>query len=136
MLRFRNLTRLRRIRVISALRLLRLAAWRYFEHFLIEIDEVAYRPGACGPGAVACTGIHLGRRAVLSMDPLSMDLIELAVTLSHESRHHYTTERGRHLIRLLTCRDCSDPAERNTDPIYRSDEALRRRLRRAMRRRA
>jgi hypothetical protein len=112
--------------VIAALDLLRAWVPANYLHVLREIETVVLAPGWCGPDAIACTGSHHGRRAVLQIDPLAMDLIELAVTLDHEARHHFTDDSGRHYVIEHVCTDCSDPRQRAEDPIYVEDERVRR----------
>lgn len=114
----------------SALELLRRLAPEHHWHLYREIKVIAYQgPDACGPSAIACTAGTYGRQIALTSPPEEMDLIELSVTLSHESRHHFTDAWGRYRTLPHECRDCTDPAERATDCIYQEDDRLRARLR-------
>ncbi|MDI7267691.1 MAG: hypothetical protein QME96_06825 [Myxococcota bacterium] len=62
------------------------------------------------------------------MDPLDVALIELAVLLDHEARHHATDAWGQHHVIPHTCADCRDPIQRAHDPIYREDGRVRKLL--------
>lgn len=112
-------------RVREAVNLLRAVAPAHYAHLFREIDKITYAPGACD-GGVACTAGRYGRTAVLARDPESDDVVELAISLSHEARHHRTDAYGQHWIIPHTCTDCRDPEERALDPIYIEDERLRR----------
>lgn len=113
--------------MLRAFRLLQKYAPEEWLHLAHEIDLIAV--GNCGPGTLACTGADLGRMILLSVPPADRDLVDLAVTLSHEARHHATDiYTGEHCIIQHTCVDCSDPFERALDPIYARDEQVRRKL--------
>jgi len=102
------------------------------ERLFREIREIVVQPGMCAAHVEALTGGRLGRTVVLCQDPADMDVVELAVTFSHEARHHYTDARGRARIRPHTCVNCASWEERLSDPIYREDERLRRHLRKVL----
>jgi hypothetical protein len=121
----RNVTTSGAQRVQEALNLLQFVAPGHYAHFFREITRIDYAPVACD-GGVACTAGRYGRAAVLATNPEHENLIELAVLLSHEARHHHTDQSGRHLIIPHTCQDCTDPIERALDSIYQEDERLRR----------
>jgi len=124
----RNVTTRGLQRVREALDILRAVAPVHHAHFFQEIREVVYDPYACD-GGVACTAGRYGRKAVLARDPETEDVGELAISLSHEARHHSTDAYGQHWIIPHTCADCSDPGERALDAIYQEDERLRDALR-------
>jgi hypothetical protein len=73
-------------------------------------------------------GSGTGLAIVLAADPADMDVIELAVTLAHEARHHHVDAYGRRWTIDHRCADCSDLWQRALDPIYQADEPLRARL--------
>ncbi len=117
----------RRARVIGALDLLRDAAPEHFAHFVEHIDEIRLRRGGC-EGALACTGASHGAVAVL--DELNFDdVVEVAVILSHESRHHFTDEFGIRYIAPHAVDVGMAPWYAQFDPIYIEDARLRRHLR-------
>ena len=110
--------------VARALELLQWAAPDEYFHLMREIRSIGVRENACGIGAIACTAGDLGRHIRLAVPPCEMDTIELAVTLSHEARHHLTDQTGHHIIDH-TCADCTDPWERARDAIYIHEERVR-----------
>jgi hypothetical protein len=125
----RNIGPRGRRKLNQAMELLAEIAPNHFDRVFGELRTIEYDPRGCGYGELACTGGRLGRRAVLTLTPARADIVELAVTLSHEARHHYTDRFGRHYLVRHSCRDCSNPWERALDPIYQEDERLREELR-------
>lgn len=117
--------------VHRAMDLLQRYATAHHEHVMREIREVTWSPSgvACPSGSLACTGGRHDRTIVMIQQPSKTDLVELAVTLSHEARHHYTDPWGRHFIIEHACVDCSNPYERACDDIYVIDDLLRYQLR-------
>lgn len=119
-------------KIQTALQLLAAVAPDDRDHFFRVITAVRYNRDACTPGAAACTGGRHGRTVVLRLDPAKTDLVELAVLLSHEARHHQIDfYSGVVRLRRHTCTDglCRNPRELARDPIYRHDAWLRRELR-------
>jgi len=100
----------------------------HYRRVFRELRGIAFIRGGCD-GGLACTGADYGRTAVLASDPAGTDIIQLAVRLSHEARHHLTDRWGRHFIIEHSCRDCSNPWERALDPIYHEDGRLEEALR-------
>lgn len=114
-----------RPKINAALALLARHAADEHEHFFRMITTVAWVPGVCGPGALACTAGRFERAVMLDRNPMGMSLLDLAVLLSHEARHHFIDIWGQILVRDHTCENCASPWERAHDSIYREDEALR-----------
>ena len=113
--------------VERALELLRWAVPDEYFHLMREIRSIGVEENACGTGAIACTAGDLDRHVTLAVPPCEMDVVELAVTLSHEARHHLTDQTGHHIIDH-TCIDCTDPWERERDAIYIHEEWVRAQL--------
>jgi len=118
--------------VYDALALLQHSLPDEHDHALRALDVITHRAFECGPGAIACTAGPVGSACVFRQHPLSMPLVEVALTISHEARHHGFDHYGRRFTIQHVCRDCSDPRERARDPIYRRDDVVRARLRAAM----
>ena len=130
---YQNLSEYGISKVESALSLLRQQAPQHHNHILQVVQGVTYLgPDGCGENAIACTAGRYGRWVVLTSHPDSTSLVELAVTLSHEARHHYLDERGWYRVREHQCGDCSSQWEQLQDPIYQEDEQLRQHLLRAV----
>lgn len=128
-LRYWNISEYGRWQVERALDVLRWHAPGHHAHVLGVIEGVKYLGGdGCGENAIACTAGPHGRWIVLTSPPEASALIELAVTLSHESRHYGFDLYGRLVGIEHTCRDCSAHDERARDAIYQEDERLRQHL--------
>lgn len=116
--------------IAQALGLLQEHVPECYVRVMTELDGVYHHPGACSsPTAIACTRGQHGRWANLELLPSQQSgtatcvAIEVAVILHHESLHHTPDQYGRPLDH--SCVDCTDTAERASDPIYQYDEALR-----------
>lgn len=128
-LRYWNLSDAGARHVEQALELLRWAAPDHHGHILRHIQGVRYLWGqGCGENAIACTAGPHGRWIVLTSPPEITPLVELAVTLSHEARHHAQDQFGRFVVVEHRCVNCSSPSEQARDPIYQVDEWLRQTL--------
>lgn len=112
--------------LVDALDLLRSASPNDFAHACSALTIVL--PGECGAGALACTAGSLGRAAHLAMDLRTATLEDIAVTISHEARHHQLTDWGWQVV-PHTCTDCTDLGQRVNDAIYAYDDVLWWRLR-------
>ena len=124
-----NLSPVGMSQIEQALALLQWAAPEHYGHILREIQGVKYLGGdGCGVNAIACTSGPHGRWIVLTSPPEWSPLVEVAVTLSHEARHHFTDPWGQHQNIPHRCTDCSSPNQRAIDPIYQADELLRQQL--------
>jgi hypothetical protein len=128
----RNLSPAGVFQVGQALDLLWWAAPDHHFHIHSEIAVISYGPDACGQNAIACTNGPYGRQIVLTTPPEQTAVVELAIILSHEARHHFTDRYGHHHSVPHRCVDCGAPAERAMDPIYVDDEHLRQRLLQAL----
>lgn len=111
-------------RVRTAFALLERAMPREAEHAANVFFDYVRAPEVCGPEAIACTAGRLGRRLSFAISPLKRDIVDLAVTISHEARHWAFGMHDYYVV-PHTCRDCSNPTERARDPIYRRDDVVR-----------
>jgi hypothetical protein len=81
----------------------------------------------CGPNTIACTFVNGDERTLyFSTRPSLMDPVELAITIGHESLHHYTSG-GVHFRIDHTCKGeaCRYPSERAKDAIYVWEDRVR-----------
>lgn len=113
--------------VRDAMELLKRDAPAYWNHVVKVILSIRYTPNLCGETADACTAGYpqLWRVIGFRIPPSHFSTIELAVRISHESRHYGINTYGQIYVIPHTCRHCGNLRERMSDAIYREDETLR-----------
>jgi hypothetical protein len=110
--------------VAYAVRLLEQTLPDEYEHLFREIDFITVST-VCGRGTNGCTNVAGNERTIyLSRPPETMNVIELAILIAHEAKHHLTIN-GIDYVQPHDCRDCSDPFERANDWLYIWEDSVR-----------
>jgi hypothetical protein len=112
-------------RIKQALDLLNRFAPDEYSAVFRKLRSVEVNPRLCPPGAIACTGKPIGRKAVLVRPPEFRSAIDVAVTLRHEAHHIVLLPGGRWTILSHICGPCDTPELQSIDPIYQRDAQVR-----------
>ena len=123
-----TLTDVQKRALAAAVEVLAAHAPAHLDHVRVHIERLEYVPGGCrSEHAIACTNVTGWGQAILfEVDPAGIELIDLAVVLSHEGRHWSFDANGNRISVPHTCigSACRDEQWRRIDPIYRDDAAL------------
>lgn len=104
------------------------------DHLQRVATRISFDPAMCGERAWGCVRGDRPWTIFLAQPPETMPSIELLLTLAHEGFHMRVGPRGEYQVFPHRCSDgaCSNPLERDRDPIYGLEKILRPKLEAAL----